>query len=85
MMAGRSTESSPLACWRAMSRAMKVPVRPTPALWGGKGDHIEGETTCTHITLSGETTSHVPIGENIPHYTWDMGKLLLHSVGEPQS
>ena len=32
MMAGMSTLSSPLACCKAMSRAMKVPERPTPAL-----------------------------------------------------
>ena len=31
-MAGTSTQSSPLACCKAMSRVMKVPERPTPAL-----------------------------------------------------
>lgn len=37
MTAGTSTQSSPLACWRRMSRATKVPLRPTPALCGDRG------------------------------------------------
>ena len=48
-MAGMSTTFSRIACSRAMSMAISVPVLPTPALQGEKEEMMKSSKRCTYF------------------------------------